>query len=510
MADAHISPIASLPSAPSVTTSAASTPPSSLFERDKAQDLGDSASHLVAASSATSVASVAPTHRAGAALLAGLERSTLGQPKDAGARRWAHAVTSSLVGVASSLAAGIPAAFGQPKLALPGLALGAGLACVAPALGLAPVAAPSSAAANRATGWRRTLLRPELAVLALRFFANARHGMLMEPVGVGAHAAAQLSLATWPQAPGSFADVAAQNAAWILPEAARVGAMLAAETAYRQFQLGYVRKQNAAEVLDDQGTAPCNSLGASCAQPLYLTAVPGTHISFSAEQNFFWNNQVQSVEKQFADGIRLFLLEYFVEHGVMHNGHSTVIKFGTMEDGLRRLRALLDAHPRELIVIKLSDQQYNAPPAQWQAHTDLLAETIVAAGLQPYAIDARDAGRRNLGALLADNTRAIFVDDHLPQSNFAARWPGEMNVTKPAANSMDTSMTLLNAFTTYIWPVTSSATNRQLPQLWREALHGFAGSGRVPNLVAVNDYETSEVVRLARAQNRAVALAAST
>ena len=428
-------------------------------------------------------------------------RSAFGNPDSPVASRWANASAAAAVTALSTVAGYLPGVLQAPTLTIPALALFGGASVAAPLAAAAKYWAP--AAADRPTSGALRWLRPEVAFLAFRLLTNLRHGVITEPAALATHWAAQAALDAALLTDGSWPQSLAHTAAWLLPEASRFGAMWGAEQAFRTAARVEAMSLNDESLQWVSNSTACNSLGAACAQPVGAIAFPGTHLSFSADANSFWHNQVQSVEQQFADGIRLFLLEPNLVNNELFSGHGTFVRFAPLVDHFRRLRVLLDAHPKEVIVVKLSPQGASVTGQNVGQYNALIAQASVDSGLGTYAIDFDPNSGVSLQALIAANLRVLWVDNSLAHSAIMPRFVRDIRPQDIAMHGA-TSGSLLNAFTTYIWPITSQATNRQLPEIWRRATNALAETGNVPNLVAVNDYQTSSVIALARAQNIAL------
>lgn len=102
---------------------------------------------------------------------------------------------------------------------------------------------------------------------------------------------------------------------------------------------------------------PCNGSRALCDMPLDQVTFPGTHNAMSSEEDGFnLPNQQFGPARQLDDGIRAMLLDSYDEAGVDVLCHQ-LCPLGELKlaDVLADLKAFLDAHPRDVVLLLFQD-----------------------------------------------------------------------------------------------------------------------------------------------------------
>ena len=146
----------------------------------------------------------------------------------------------------------------------------------------------------------------------------------------------------------------------------------------------------------------CNGHPALCDRSYAEVVFPGTHNSMSnAEDRWIVPNQNRNLRSQLVDGIRVFLLDIYLDGGEVALCHSICLAGRRpFLEAMNELRAFLESQPREVITLILEDY----------VDAEAIEDVIVAAGLTPY-LYARTEGMPwpTLGAMIAQGRRLVIT-----------------------------------------------------------------------------------------------------
>ena len=152
----------------------------------------------------------------------------------------------------------------------------------------------------------------------------------------------------------------------------------------------------------------CNGDADLCDRPYNEVVYPGTHNSYSTEEDGFTiplPNQKYSMSTQLQDGIRCLMLDTYEKNGVGYLCHGECGFWGQrpLSDGLLEIADFLDANPREVVTIIIESY----------LSEELTAVSFGETGLLDYAY-AHEAGEpwpllREM--LESDRRLVVFTDD---------------------------------------------------------------------------------------------------
>lgn len=292
--------------------------------------------------------------------------------------------------------------------------------------------------------------------------------------------------------------------------------------------------------------AACNGAAENCAAQWCDVVFPATHNSMMQPTPFahmswplnqvgrFASNQARSVESQFADGIRGFLVEYYQnDKGELRTSHNTVFDREPLVETLARFTKLLAAHPRDFITLELSQQPvggFNAQvPSVYQA-SGLAAKTMqdtCQKGGQS-AVSAPPC-RLSMGSLLDLGVQVATIERAVQNRYDANTLAGlgcdasgfveSISVASSANRSAGTAVgpfwvdgqlddvgakfapVTWNAFVSLAMPSVSAVVNSYLPNFVAKCAVQSKSDVGTPTLLAVNHYESSDVVAIAHGLN---------
>ncbi|HEV2873994.1 MAG TPA: hypothetical protein VGW14_02500, partial [Thermoleophilaceae bacterium] len=311
------------------------------------------------------------------------------------------------------------------------------------------------------------------------------------------------------------------------------------------------------EPLATAAPAGCNGSRALCDRRLDEVVFPATHNSYAAadEPGWFFANQRFGIERQLEDGIRAFLIDVhfgaidprsgrvrtdFQAEGASRNkvaralgpealrtadrlvGRAgvgrpegerrpylchTLCELGAepIDEQLGLFRAFLDANPREVVILFVEPYVPVEEIERAFERADLLEEAaeIPAGGPLP-----------TLGELIRERTRLVVLAEedggarpwYLPGFELVQDTP--LGATRPAElrcrrfrGRPDSPMLLLNHWIDTFPPSVSRNGRIGARFLERRALRCGRIRGLVPNLLAVDFHERSDVVEVARELN---------
>jgi hypothetical protein len=303
--------------------------------------------------------------------------------------------------------------------------------------------------------------------------------------------------------------------------------------------------------------AACNGAVALCDRRLDEVVFPSTHNSYAAarEPQWFFANQTFGIGRQLRDGIRGFLVD--LHYGVRAPGNGRV-RTDLQAEGSSRNKVARELSPEALRTAdRLAGRvgagelggpsepffchtlcELGAEPAaeQWQLFADFLAANpreVLVVFIEPYVAveeierglaDAglleqaaelrRDRPLPTLGELIAARTRLVVLAEedggarpwYLDGFSFAQDTPYQ--ATRPSELScrrfrglQDSPLLLINHWIATFPP--SPVRNQRIggPTLRRRLADCERDREQLPNLVAVDFYERSDVLRIAQALN---------
>lgn len=279
-----------------------------------------------------------------------------------------------------------------------------------------------------------------------------------------------------------------------------------------------------------EGTQPsvdeaCNGHPAICPKRWCDVVFPATHNAVAVPAPFtklpwplnqigrFASNQERTLEQQFADGIRGHLLEYYLApNGQLMSSHNTVWQIEPLVHTFERLRNTVAAHPRDLLVLKMSPQGVDehfpwllAPLVQEALQRSGLAQYMRTPSYpqwQPALYGGGLPCDLRVGPLLDENVRVIAFEGGFRESFYSASHVSEITCHDllPWDGGPNAVPVTLNAFTSYAFQPASDAVNAHLTGVYN-ACATLLGASFRPTLLAVNSYESSVVVPLAHALN---------
>ncbi|RYF32373.1 MAG: hypothetical protein EOO38_31055 [Cytophagaceae bacterium] len=274
----------------------------------------------------------------------------------------------------------------------------------------------------------------------------------------------------------------------------------------------------------DTSADACNGAVENCVAQWCDVVYPTTHLSnidnlpFAnvpwplSEVGRFASNQARTLEQQFGDGIRGFMLEFYEnKKGEIRSSHNTVWDGGLLEDDMRKFNQLLAKNPGNHILVKLSPQQhlYN--------QTKLL-EVVERSGLGARTMQQVCGGKYNttaltkpdciftMGSLLANGVQATIITSSL-QNKYNASTLNEMSCMADEtteSNNSKLDVVVWNAFVSLALRTVSDVVNPFLDSFVERCASGKAEGIKTPTMLAVNHYESSNVVQIAHTLNTGV------
>ncbi|TNF38364.1 MAG: hypothetical protein EP329_00745 [Deltaproteobacteria bacterium] len=262
-------------------------------------------------------------------------------------------------------------------------------------------------------------------------------------------------------------------------------------------------------------TAPparrCNGYAALCDRRLDEIVFPATHNSMSsADDGWLGPNQTHDVPQQLADGVRALLIDTHAWNGGAYLCHA-VCEFGhqPLAEALGEIRAFLDAHPDELIVLVIEDALGKEPTlaAFAESGLDAYALELTPGERPPVLADALDAGTRVL---------VTFQSAGPPPGWYHNVWDYTFDTPYSFASADELSCAcnrgcdgratkpffLLNHFITRaIGSIDDAEEVNRRDVLLTRARACEAALGHLPNLVAVDFYEVGDLFDVVAALN---------
>ncbi|MGM0576396.1 MAG: phosphatidylinositol-specific phospholipase C domain-containing protein [Myxococcota bacterium] len=255
----------------------------------------------------------------------------------------------------------------------------------------------------------------------------------------------------------------------------------------------------------------CNGHPALCDRTLPEITIPMTHNAMSnTDDEWVPPNQQHGIARQLEDGIRGMMLDVHEHEGDLRLCHGVCHEFLGMRllaDGLADIRAFLEAHPREVLVLIFED---HVPDED-------LAAAVESAGLADYAYTHDPAqGWPTLAEMIDADTRLLVTAENADPPPawlhhvWALAWDTpysyesrEEFTCEPNRGDPDNPLFLLNHWIHEggaPWREGAATTNSF------EVLHGRAtdcqaASGQLPNFIAVDHYATGDLFEVVDALN---------
>lgn len=258
--------------------------------------------------------------------------------------------------------------------------------------------------------------------------------------------------------------------------------------------------------------ARCNGHEALCERRFNEVVLPTTHNSHSAEDLGYSGlaaNQVHSLERQLADGVRGLLMDVYDEGGVVTLCHS-VCALGNQphREALATLFTFLRENPREVVAIIYQD---DVPPAA-------IEEDFVATGLDaftfthepstpwPTLAEMIDSGQRLVVTLERGRPPPSWLHhvwDEAWDTPYSFNNPGDFSCELNRGSS-DNALFLLNHWLNTVVGLPDkgrAAETNSFDVLHGRAVQCMEESGQLPNFVAVDWYEQGDLFEVVDALN---------
>lgn len=371
---------------------------------------------------------------------------------------------------------------------------------------------------ENALGWKRQIMAGVTLALPwlLRNVGHFSQGMAMDGAGVGA----QSVVLSGRQLVGMDPSHVMDQTAWVIAEGVRLGVALGMQYGERYSVERDVAKALATEqekVAAD--SRAFNSLGAPSDTPLALTCFAGTHLSdsFRASRfegsaarvpNYIFSNQQKDIAWQLERNNRVFSLEFYKGSGQeLVNSHNKWYTFGSLVPTLNELGSFLDRHPREILALKLSDQDsfksFLSKNGSFLAGHELLEATLKNSALAKHLTTIWSVRFNTLSEIVERGKRAILLADDLEQTSFGeltTQGIGRyLNDSPPVYLNDYVHPRISNFFLTFPLLMVSQATNKETRAYFDRDL----AQGRVPNFILGNDASTSRAAEYCLKQNGA-------
>jgi hypothetical protein len=257
--------------------------------------------------------------------------------------------------------------------------------------------------------------------------------------------------------------------------------------------------------VDAGAIAACNGHPALCDRRYDEVAIVMTHNAMSSEEEGWISpNQHRRLWRQLEDGVRGFMLDVYVDEGVVSLCHGLcALGRRPLADALRDLRIFLDCHPHEVVTIVLEAHASEADVARAFAESGLERHVFT-----PEVAPGPGVAWPTLRALIASGERVIvFTDDTARaypwqlhsydwawENPYAARTPTDLSCDEDRG-SRDRSLWIFNHFLTAPLASPTLADMINHDPFFTErvaACRGQAG-GDLPNFVTVDFYDLGDV-----------------
>jgi len=259
----------------------------------------------------------------------------------------------------------------------------------------------------------------------------------------------------------------------------------------------------------DLSTAPrCNGAARLCGRTYDRVAYPTTHNAMSSEERFWLPpNQKYAVPRQLRDGVRALMLDLHMDHGEVFLCHSKCASGKQrLVDGLKEIRAFMEAHPREVITLILESYVTAERVKTAMEAAGLMAMLHTQQRGKPWPTLERmiQSGRRLV--VLTDHGGGVYpwllaMWDFCWETNWSVRHKKDFNCNKRRGSAQN-SLFILNHFITFLVALPSSA--RQVnynPFFIQRALACQKRYKHIPNFVTVDFYSMGDLMSVVRQLN---------
>ena len=267
----------------------------------------------------------------------------------------------------------------------------------------------------------------------------------------------------------------------------------------------------------NEAALACNGAVALCSRKLNEVAMAGAHNGMSnADEGWLLPNQQHGLVQQLDDGIRAFLIDTHPAdddtpdvpagdavlcHGLCSLGHEA------LEHAFAKMKAWLDAHPREVIQFVLEDSATEAS----------MTKALTVSGLLPMCLH-RDQGQAfpTLAEMIASNQRVFIMNesgggtaawrhgyqDFAQDNPYSAEKPSDFSCDRLRGKAGNPLLLINHFLTLNLTPHDQLAEQaNHNPGLRDHVLACQKQFGQLPNIVAVDWYHVGDVLPVVRALN---------
>jgi hypothetical protein len=260
----------------------------------------------------------------------------------------------------------------------------------------------------------------------------------------------------------------------------------------------------------DEPEMRCNGAANLCDRRLDEVAFAATHNGMSSMADDWWGaNQEFGLQRQLEDGVRGFLLDTYHWEGAIHLCHGFCeLGHTLLRDGLVQIRDFMVKHPNEVVILLFEDYVSASDTA------DVFADV----GLDQLAYTHVDgASLPTLRQMIEQDTRLLVTAQGggAPPSWYHNAWtvffdtPFDFKAPSQFSCALNRGTTTNPLFLLNHWlgdtfglPSQERAvTANSFDVLHERALACWTQTGHIPNLVAVDFFDTGDVFAVVEALN---------